>query len=81
MEIKKTIIKVYKVLDVTKKPFLKYGLYRESRERHKFSVEKSCFNCGKKFQDEDETYLAITTKGNKILCEKCAKIALDDLNK
>ena len=81
MEITKVTKKVYKVLNVTRKPYLKFGLFKESRLKYNLSVQKTCFNCNKKFHDEDDTYLAMTNKGNKLLCEECAKIAIADILK
>ena len=72
MEIIKTTKKVYKVLDITREPFMKFETFREAREHIGFSVQRTCFNCHKKFIDADNIYLAITTGGNKLLCEECA---------
>lgn len=80
MEIIKIKKRVYKVLDITREPFMKFGVFRGARERIGCSVQKTCFNCHKKFTDSDDVYMAITTGGNILLCEKCAKIAIKDLN-
>lgn len=82
MIITKTITHHYEVLDVSAKPFMKFGTFRQTRERLNLKIEKTCFNCGHKFKDEENTYLAIL-KGslNKLLCEECNKKALQDINK
>lgn len=82
MIITKTITHRYEVLDVSEKPFMKFGLLRKTREMYGLKVERTCFNCGHKFKDDENTYLAIikdTT--NKLLCEECNKKALHDINK
>ena len=33
--------------------------------------KRKCFICGSKFTDGDRPVVAITKKGNKIICEKC----------
>lgn len=80
MEIIKITKKVYKVLDITREPFMKFETFRGAREHIGFSVQRTCFNCHKKFIDADNIYLAITTGGNKLLCEECAKLAIKDLD-
>lgn len=82
MIITKTITHRYEVLYVSAKPFMKFGVIRETREKYGMKVERTCFCCGHKFKDEENTYLAIL-KGttNKLLCEECNKKALNDINK
>ena len=80
MEIVKTTKKVYKVLDITREPFMKFETFRMAREHIGLSVQRACFNCHKKFIDADNIYLAGTTGGNKLLCEECTKLAIKDLD-
>lgn len=79
MDIIKVIKKTYKVLDATKEPFMNFKKFREIRENHNMKVEKTCFNCRKKFMDDDDIYLVITSGGNKFLCGRCNDIAVNDL--
>lgn len=81
MEIVKITTKVYKVIDVMNRPFMLFSTFREVREKYNQSVQKTCFNCHKKFLDDDYTYIAMTTGGVKLLCNECHKIALKDLKK
>lgn len=79
MNIIKVTKKTYKVIDAIKKPFMNFKKFREIRENHNMKVEKTCFNCHKKFMDDDDIYLVITSGGNKLLCGKCNDIVLKDL--
>lgn len=82
MEIVKVITKRYEVLDVSPKPFFKFGKFKYLREKIGLSVEHECFACSHKFDDEEDIYLAIV-KGthNRFLCNRCNDIALSDLQK
>lgn len=80
MEIVKIKRTVYSVVQITLKPFLPFGTFRETREKLSLSVQRTCFNCSKVFLDTDNVYLGITTKGNKLFCRDCAEKAARDLN-
>ena len=82
MEVVKITRKSYKCLNVTDKPFTKFGKFREIRERLGMKVQRCCFNCNHKFTDDDDMYLAMF-KGtlNHSLCKKCRDIAMNDLRK
>lgn len=79
MEITKVIKKNYRVLDVVERVFMKFKMFKEVREKCGMKVPRTCFNCNKKFMDDDDMFLAITTGGNKFLCGQCYNIALNDL--
>lgn len=82
MEVVKITRKVYKCLNVTDKPFIKFSKFREIRERLGLKVQRCCFNCNHKFADDDDIYLAMF-KGtlNHFLCKNCRDIAMNDLRK
>ena len=82
MEVVKITRKVYKCLNVTDKPFTKFGKFREIRESRGMKVQRCCFNCNHKFTDDDDMYLAMF-KGtlNHFLCKNCRDIAMNDLRK
>lgn len=82
MEIVKVTTKRYKVVSAAEKPFMGFKFYREGREKWGQSVQRTCFNCNRKFKDEDDIYLVIL-KGtyNHLLCKECNDIALADLKK
>ena len=82
MEVVKITRKVYKCLNVTDKPFTKFGKFREIRESLGLKVQRCCFNCGHKFKDDDDVYL-VMLKGtlNKLFCKNCNDKALNDLKK
>lgn len=81
MEVVKITKRVYKCLSVAEKP-LKFGYFREVRERLGLKVQRCCFNCNHKFTDDDDIYLAMF-KGtlNHFLCKNCRDIAMNDLRK
>lgn len=80
MIVEKKTIRRYEVLHATSKPFLKFEQFREVRERLGLSVERCCFNCGRKFKDDDYIYL-VMLKGthNRLFCKECNDKALKDL--
>lgn len=82
MEVVKITRKVYKCLNAVNKPFAKFGKLREIRERLGLKVQRCCFNCGHKFKDDEDIYLA-AFKGtlNHFLCKSCNDKALIDLKK
>ena len=82
MEVVKITRKVYKCLNVTDKPFAKFSKFREIRESLGLKVQRCCFNCNRKFTDDDDMYLAMF-KGtlNHFLCKNCRDIAMNDLRK
>lgn len=59
MEVVKITRKVYKCLNVTDKPFIKFSKFREIRERLGMKVQRCCFNCNHKFTDDEDMYLAM----------------------
>ena len=82
MDVVKIIRKAYKVEQATEKPFLKFGTFRETRERLGLSVEKRCFNCGHNFKDDEYIYLVMFNGTlNHFFCKNCNDKALDDLKK
>ena len=82
MEVVKITRKSYQCLNVTDKPFTRFGKFREIRERLGMKVQRCCFNCNHKFTDDEDMYLAMF-KGtsNHFLCKKCKDKALSDLRK
>lgn len=82
MEVIKITRKVYKCLDVADKPFMKFSKFREIRERLGLKVQRRCFNCGHRFAEDEDIYLAMF-KGtlNHFLCNNCKDKALSDLRK
>lgn len=80
MEVIKIIKNAYQVTQASEKPFMKFGTFRETRERLGLSVERRCFRCGHKFKDDEDIYL-VMLKGtlNKIFCKECNDKALEDL--
>lgn len=82
MIITKTITHRYEVIDVSAKPFMKFGVFRETREKYRMKVERTCFCCNRKFKDDDDIYL-VMLKGtlNRLFCKSCNDKALNDLKK
>lgn len=82
MEVIKITKKTYKVLHAVDKPFLKFGRYRKAKESIGHSVQRCCFNCNHKFNDDDDVYY-VMLKGtlNKLFCKECNDKALKDLAK
>lgn len=82
MEVVKVITKRYKVVSAVNKPFMRFGIYRHSRQDIGLSFEDKCFNCDHKFDNEENVYLVIL-KGtlNHLFCKKCNDMALLDLQK
>lgn len=81
MIVEKKTIRRYEILHATSKPFSKFGQFRKVREeRLGLSVERRCFNCGRKFKDDDDIYL-VMIKGtrNRLFCKECNDKALKDL--
>lgn len=81
MEVVKITKRVYKCLSVAEKP-LKFGKFREVRERLGLKVQRCCFSCRHKFTEDEYIYLAMF-KGtlNHFLCKDCRDKALSDLRK
>ena len=79
MIVEKKTIRRYEVLQVTSKPFWKFGAFRKTRERIGLSVQRCCFNCNHKFKDDDDVYL-VMLKGtlNKLFCKECNDKALKE---
>lgn len=82
MDVVKVTRKAYKVLSTVDKPFMKFGVFRETREKLGLYVESKCFCCDQKFDDNDDIYLVIL-KGthNRLFCKECNDSALFDLPK
>lgn len=82
MEVVKVITKRYKVISAVAKPFMRFRIYRYSRQGIGLSFEDRCFNCDHEFDDEENVYLIIF-KGtlNHLFCKKCNDMALLDLQK
>lgn len=80
MEITKITKRTYIVSQVTEKPFMKFGLFRQTREKLRMKVEKTCFCCGHKFFDDEDVFLAFfKNTRNRLICEKCNQKALTEL--
>ena len=47
--------------------------YREIREPMRYQGFE-CYNCGCLFQDGEKLSLAITSKGNKVVCRACGEM-------
>lgn len=78
--ITKTTIKRYEVTQIAR--FLKYDVHKEARTRYSLSLQKTCFKCGHKFQDEEYTYIGMI-KGslNQLFCKDCAEKIAKSLGK
>lgn len=82
MEIVKVTTKRYKVVSAFDKPFIRFGIYRHSRQHIGLSFENRCFNCNHEFDDEENVYLIIFKETlNHLFCKKCNDMALLDLQK
>lgn len=81
MEVVKITKRVYRCLSVANHSW-KFGKFREIRERLGLKVQRRCFNCDRKFAEDDDIYLAMF-KGtlNHFLCKDCMEIAKNDLEK
>lgn len=81
MEVVKITKRTYKCLSVAES-HLKFGKFREIRERLGLKVQRRCFNCGHRFAEDEDIYLAMF-KGtlNHFLCKNCKDKALNDLRK
>lgn len=80
MEITKITKRTYIVSQVIEKPFMKFGVFRQSREKLGLNVEKTCFCCGHKFFDDEDVFLAFfKNTHNRLLCENCNQKALIEL--
>ena len=53
--------------------------FRAIRSKSRYKMD-NCFWCHYKFQDEDMMALAISNKGNKVLCQTCAKLLATNLS-
>lgn len=82
MKVVKINKKEYEVINAVENPFTKFGKFRATRERYGLKVQRCCFNCGHKFKDDEDIYLAMF-KGtlNHFLCKSCNNMALADLKK
>ena len=73
MEIVKVTSKHYRVLQARSDMFTFNEKFRNIRKNMKYHGFE-CFNCSAKFEDDDRFGLIITSKGNKSVCNKCAKM-------
>lgn len=85
MKVVKINKKEYEVINAVGNPFTKFGKLRAAKERHGSIVQRCCFNCGHKFKDDEDIYLAMF-KGTLndflcFLCKSCNDKALADLKK
>lgn len=82
MKVVKITKRIYEVLHAVDKSFTKFGNFRETRERLGLKVQRRCFNCGHKFKDDEDIYLAMFRGTlNHFLCRNCNDKALVDLGK
>lgn len=82
MEIKKITTRTYVVSNAVNHPFMKFGRFRQVRETYGLKVQKTCFCCGHKFTDDEDTFLvAFTNTHNRLFCKDCNNKALIDINK
>lgn len=70
-EIKKIKRTTYRIYQIGINLFLFNENYRQIRGGAKYKGF-SCFSCNRKFEDGEDISLAVTNKGNKTLCIKCA---------
>lgn len=69
--IEKTVTTKYRVANIS--PFLKYDIFCEGRKGLS-NTPKTCFRCGRKFNNDDITWIGIMKQGkNKIFCAQCGK--------
>lgn len=76
--------KYYTLVDVFPTCFpLNFTKLSESREKLGLKVQKTCFNCKRKFSDDERLYVGVFNNhaGNKFLCEECWKTAMRELGK
>lgn len=73
-EIEQTIIKRTTVQQIGRN-FAQFGMFWDIRSRLGLKVSKTCELCGSKFEREDMTHLAFTSRGNKVICDECVKKA------
>ena len=78
MIIKKTQIKLFKVLHIKKDMFTFNKRYRDIRKNAKYKGF-GCFNCSRNFKDGERFGVMITDKGNKTVCHECADKILEEL--
>lgn len=82
MKVVKVTKRIYEVLHAVDRPFTKFGKFRETRERLGLKVQIRCFNCGHRFEEDEEIYLAMFRGTlNQFLCKNCNDKALSDLRK
>ena len=78
--IKTTVIKKTKVYKIKAVAWARPLPYKKVKDAHK-SFTDECFNCHRKFKDDDPLYIANTWhSGNIYLCKECMKIAKKDLD-
>lgn len=78
MIITKTTTKKHEVRHIACN-FMLYGTYRKAREKYRLSIQKTCFQCNKKFADEDMVHLVFIVKGkNQFFCDACKLQAINE---
>lgn len=80
MEVKKTVTRTYIVSQVHDRSFMKFGTFRKTREKLGLKVERTCFCCGRKFMDEEDTFLVFfKNTANRLFCKECNDKALSEI--
>ena len=73
-EIEQTITKRTTVQQVGRN-FAKFGMFYDVRTRFGLKCAAGCDLCRRKFERDDMTHLAFTSRGNKVICDDCLKKA------
>lgn len=62
-----------------KSDFMKFGTFREIREKVKMKVQSVCYFCRRSFEDDEMLALGcVEGKGNKLFCQSCAMLSGKD---
>jgi hypothetical protein len=80
MAIQKTIVITYIVQDVREDAFIFDEVWRVKRGNKSYKGFE-CFNCGREFKNNERFGFIVTDKGNKTVCNKCAKEIKEKLDK
>ena len=69
-----TIVKTkYKVYKIGLGMLTYDETFRQGRKNLHLKKLSSCHRCNRKFKDGEEFSLAVTDKGNKVICNECAE--------
>lgn len=69
---KKEVKAEKKYVDI--KGICKFKTFYIERTKSNLKVSENCNKCGKKFEDNDQVFVAITDKDEKeFICTKCSK--------